>query len=80
MRDPKTGTPKTLATAIRNGINTDCIKAAAMPHVDEETIIDLEVEEITAHVRDYLSQKFTVAIGKNSTLPELWKAITGDSL
>jgi hypothetical protein len=74
-----TGTPDTLLKAVRNGVFT-----SPMSEMDNG---------IKRHVRDYLSQKFGVALLKSQNfqdpvlsatveteLKNLWKSITGEEI
>jgi hypothetical protein len=60
------GTPKSLNEAIRNANGGQAMDA----------------QQMEAHIRDFLSQKFSIALikakeGEDAAIAELWTAITG---
>lgn len=68
-KDRRLGTPRTLTQAIRNCVLTDKVP---------------KVEDVRAHVRDFMAQKFIVALNRTESdevrlaLQELWNALVGD--
>ena len=68
VRNPKEeGTPRTLRQAIVNGLRDGSEKERA--------------DEMVLHVRDFLGQKFNVAMMDESvTVTELWEKITGEKI
>jgi hypothetical protein len=71
-RIPPGGTPKTLIGAIDNGLEGVTRARSSI------------AENVRVDVKDFLSQKFTVAINRDHSpekekyLMDLWRAITGE--
>lgn len=54
------------------------------PKTLSQAIVNAAAEALTAHIRDFMAQKFAVAMLKNSSdeteivLRDLWKELTGE--